>query len=174
MVRQPRLHFHLRPQSVFLASHESKRLHTGDKTSTRPSARGSVRVLTKHPAAASLCGWGSPASMDGANHRARRADPASPERQVAPPPRGEAIDDFGSIGQPRCANGRGGGAQAAGRALQAAGGCEGEWPLGSPRASRGPLSRARPKVSLRSLDRLPDQPGPPGLLGAGWESRVQG
>lgn len=129
MARQPGLHFHLRPQSVFLASHESKRLHTGDKASTRPSARGRVSVLTEHPAAASLCGWEAPPPCAEPIIE-RGADPASPARQVAPPPRGEAIDDFGSIGLPRYANGRGGGAQAAGRArckVQAAAKVSGPW-----------------------------------------------
>lgn len=65
------------------------------------------------------------------------------------PPRGEAIDCFGSIGQPGRANGRGGGAQAEGRArckLQAAAvEVSGSW---GPRGRRGgPFSRARPKVS---------------------------
>lgn len=91
------------------------------------------------------------------------------------PPRGEAIDDLGSIGQPGCANGRGGGAQAAGwarRKVQAAAEVSGPW---GRRGRRGvPSQELAPRCSLRSPDSLPDQPGPPGLLGAGWESRVQG
>lgn len=105
---------------------------------------------------------------------AARTPPPRRARRLLPPRR-EAIDDLGSIGQPGCANGRGGGAQAAEWArckLQAAAEVSGPW---GRRGRRGvPSQELAPRYPLRSPDRLPGQPGLPGLLGAGWESRVQG
>lgn len=147
--RQPGPHFHLRPQSVFLASHESKRLHTGDKASTRPSVRG---VSECHQSV-----WvGSPASTRGANHRARRGPrlPGAPGGSSRPA--GRPSTTWARLVSLAALTDAEAGLKAAEWArckLQAAAEVSGPW---GRRGRRGvPSQELAPRCPLRSPDRLP-------------------